>query len=283
MAVEPFSVKTNLALETERIAVSEQKTIVSGISVRSGGVSLPPFQSLNMGLHVHDDPKAVVENRRRLSEQLAFPLEKWVCAQQVHGTDIVEATSGDAGAGATNLQTVLKGADGLFTTETGLLLALCFADCVPVYFYSANRPAVGLLHAGWRGTVRGGAPKMVELWRSHLRLSPEEIYAVIGPSVGPSEYEVDEKVIDEVRRLEGIDWEAAARPSQSGGGHYMLDLKELNRLLLLRSGLPADHILCSRYCTVSRPDLFFSHRRDQGRTGRMIGFIGMMKETQGDS
>ncbi|WKB34907.1 polyphenol oxidase family protein [Terrilactibacillus sp. S3-3] len=165
MALEPFSIKTKLALEMERIAVSGQKMIISGISVRSGGVSLPPFRSLNMGFHVHDDPKAVAMNRRRLSEQLSFPLENWVCAEQVHGTGIAEVTPADAGAGAIDFQTVLKGIDGLFTTETGLLLALCFADCVPIYFYSKSKPAVGLLHAGWRGTVQMGAPKMIEMWR----------------------------------------------------------------------------------------------------------------------
>ncbi|RYL95408.1 peptidoglycan editing factor PgeF [Sporolactobacillus sp. THM7-4] len=255
---------------------ADGKIISSGISLRTGGSSSAPFSSLNLGLHVNDDPDRVIENRRILAKQIGFPLNRWVCAEQVHGTKIARVTQQDAGSGAESLGDVISGVDGLYTTEPDLLLALCFADCVPVYFYSREPVAVGMLHAGWRGTVHRGAAKMVEVWGKTLGIRPESIHAIVGPAINGRDYEVDERVITEVRKLEKSIWREAVIPA--GNGHYLLNLKTLNRQILLRSGVPEKQVTVTGYCTNTHPELFYSYRLEKGRTGRMIGFIGMKDE-----
>ncbi|RYM07253.1 peptidoglycan editing factor PgeF [Sporolactobacillus sp. THM7-7] len=269
---EPFSVLEDCALLMKPVFTGKQ-TIISGFSRRTGGVSRAPYESMNLGLHVGDDSKKVRENRRILAENIGFPLERWVCAEQVHGIDIARVTGGDAGSGSMDLDSVIKGADGLYTTEAGILLALFFADCVPIFFYAPEYPAIGLLHAGWRGTVKEGAKKMVRTWGRTLRLSPGSIHAVIGPAISGSAYEVDERVIREVKKLDKTTWLGAVTPR--GNGHYLLDLQALNRSILIQSGIPERQIHVTGYGTDARPDVFFSFRRDHGKTGRMMGFIGM--------
>lgn len=277
---EPFSIKNKLTLMTEPAAAGH-RMILSGISLRTGGTSLAPFASLNLGLHVGDDRENVVANRRKAAEEIGFSLERWVCAQQVHGTNIARVTGECAGAGATSPDTAVKNVDGLFTTEPDLLLALCFADCVPVYFYSKQPAAVGLMHCGWRGTVRLGAVRMVETMCRTLDLVPEDIYAVIGPAIAGADYEVDQTVIDEVSKLGRGIRNGAVTPH--GDEHYLLDLQALNRAVLIRAGVPQEQIQVTGYKTSVFPELFYSYRKDHGRTGRMMGFIGMKNKGEGTS
>lgn len=280
MMTEPFSIKKKLTLMMEPAAAGD-KVILSGISTRTGGRSRIPFSSLNLGLHVGDNQENVVENRREAAGEIGFPLDHWICAEQVHGINIARVTEEFAGAGATDLDTAVKNVDGLFTTEPGLLLALCFADCVPVYFYAKRPAAVGLMHCGWRGTVRGGAAKMVETLCGTLGLLPEDVYAVIGPAISGADYEVDQTVAGEVSKLDRQIWGGAVKPH--GDQHYLLDLQALNRAILIKAGVPEEQIQVTGYTTSVFPELFYSYRRDQGRTGRMMGFIGMKNEGEGIS
>lgn len=272
---EPFSLVSDVALLRQPV-VFETARIVAGFSLRRGGTSTGPFSSLNMGLHVKDESGCVVKNRRILSGQIGFPLNSWVCAEQVHGTNIARATAEMAGAGADSMETVVRNVDGLFTTETDLLLSLCFADCVPIYFYCLKPVAVGIFHAGWRGSVGLGAGKMVDRLSRELQIEPEAISAVIGPAIGAQDYEVDQKVFDKVRCLDPAIWSAAVHPH--GSGHYLLDLQELNRAVLIHSGIPEKQVFVTKYTTYAFPDLFYSFRRDHGVTGRMMGFIGIKDE-----
>lgn len=275
MMAEPFSVRNDAALMMEPVAAGD-KIILSGISLRTGGTSHGPFASLNLGLHVGDCSENVVENRRIVAEKIGLPLDHWVCAEQVHGTAIARVTEELAGAGATSLATAVKSVDGLFTTEAGLLLALCFADCVPVYYYVKRPAAVGLMHCGWRGTVGGGAARMVETLCVALHVSPQDVHTIIGPAISGPDYEVDQKVIDEVSRLDRPVWDQSV--ISHGDGHYLLDLQALNRAILIEAGIPEKQIQVTGYSTGANSELFYSFRRDRGRTGRMMGFIGIKNE-----
>jgi hypothetical protein len=199
-------------------------------------------------------------------------LEQWICTEQVHGSTIRKVTFTDAGKGAEGLENAVPATDGIYTNEAGLLLALGYADCVPLYFYALNPRMVGIAHAGWRGTVRNIGGNMVKRWMNEESVPREEIYAAIGPSIGECCYEVDRQVIDAVDKALGSEAEGVYR--QTDETHWRLDLKECNRKLLIRAGISEDHIECSYHCTGCRTDLF-SHRKENGRTGRMLGFIGM--------
>ncbi|MCO7128105.1 peptidoglycan editing factor PgeF [Sporolactobacillus shoreicorticis] len=277
---EPFSFRNGplLNLKTES---SETHEIYSGITLRTEGISRSAFSSMNLGLHVGDRPEDVIANRRHVSKKIGFPLEQWVCAEQVHGTGISRITNDSAGSGAFSLHSVVKGVDGLFTTEPNLLLALCFADCVPIYYQTHHPDSIGIMHAGWRGTVAGGAACMVEYMSHELGIAPSLIHVVIGPSIGSEDYEVDQNVINEVQKLDRSIWKTAV--ADYGGGRYLLNLKTLNRSILVASGVPENQIQMTGYNTYAHPDLFYSFRRDQGKTGRMLGYIGMKEKENNES
>ncbi|WP_238594576.1 peptidoglycan editing factor PgeF [Caenibacillus caldisaponilyticus] len=250
---------------------TEAGLIKAGITVRHGGVSASPFASLNLGYHVGDDPAAVTENRRRVAGNIGLSLSRWVQAEQVHGAAVQRVTGADAGKGALDIASAIKGVDGLYTTETDLVLTGCFADCVPLFFWSKKKAVVGLAHAGWRGTVAGIARVMVERWTEAFHLHPDEIMVAIGPSIGPCCYEVDDRVVERVHSA--ADREADRVLKKKENGRYMLNLQELNALILQKRGIPRGNILPTSFCTSCRHDLFYSHRKENGKTGRMLGYI----------
>ncbi|MBU8786335.1 MULTISPECIES: peptidoglycan editing factor PgeF [Bacillus] len=247
--------------------------ITAGFTTKNGGESKPPFQSLNTGLHVQDDERHVEKNRKKIAGFLQTDLRNWVFADQTHEDRIQKVTREHEGRGAFQYDTALEATDGLYTNEKNLFLALCFADCVPVYFYDPVRSLAGVAHAGWKGTVKGIAGKMVETWVTREGSNPGDIQAVIGPSIGACCYTVDDRVINKVKQLPLQEVDKAFLPAEEG--EYSLELKEVNRQLLIHAGIPDAQIKVSSLCTSCERSLFFSHRRDRGKTGRMMSFIGL--------
>jgi polyphenol oxidase len=250
--------------------------LVVGFTTKNGGCSKGAFATLNLGLHVSDDKDHVLLNRKRLAEVLRFPLEQWVCCEQIHDNRIEKVTKSDCGKGVLHYETAIARADGLYTNEANILLALCYADCVPLYFIAPKQGLVGAAHAGWKGSVKNIAGEMVRIWTEKEKIPHRDILVAIGPSIGPCCYIVDDRVIYLVKDVLG---DSSLRTySETSKGQYALDLKELNRLLLLNAGIPEQNINISRYCTSCESDFFFSHRRDNGKTGRMMSFIGRKEE-----
>lgn len=225
---------------------------------RVGGVSAPPFATLNLSRHVRDLPAAVAENRRRAAIRGA-PTADAVWGQLIHGTNVAwlgpEAATGPGPV-----------ADGLLTAQAGLTIAMTFADCVPIWLASRAAPVGGLLHAGWRGTVRGIARAGVEALHAG-GVPPDSLDVVIGPSIGPCCYEVGSEVVDAVAALD-------LGPGLVDARRH-LDLWEANRRLLHGAGVAEERIVVTGLCTACHPEWFFSHRRDGGRTGRNGGFLRM--------
>ncbi|SDO28178.1 peptidoglycan editing factor PgeF [Alkalicoccus daliensis] len=265
---EPFSLNKNqLLLQRWENHIPGLR---AGFTTRTGGTSEPPFHSNNMGLHVNDSPDAVIANREELAEQLGFPLSSWVAAEQTHEDQIVKVTAPLAGSGARSFEDTIKRTDGFYTKEKNLLLTLAFADCVPIYFLNEEKGLIGVAHAGWQGTVKNISGKMVKLWEEMEGVHPGTVFAAIGPSIDKCCYVVDEKVITALEEvLPNHKPYEELSPNQ-----YALQLKEANLHLLINEGVPPENILVSDYCTSCEEELFFSHRRDQGKTGRMISFIG---------
>ncbi len=156
-------------------------------------------------------------------------------------------------------------------------MTLCYADCVPLYFLAPAHGMIGVAHAGWKGTVNGIARKMVEAWLNE-GIKASEIFAVIGPSICSKCYVVDDYVMDLVQNLlVDIDEKPYNLISE---GQYQLDLKQLNALILQKSGIPNSQIDVTSYCTSCDHELFFSHRRDNGKTGRLMSFIGWKEDLE---
>jgi polyphenol oxidase len=260
----------------ELLMLTEWQNVLAGFTTKQGGFSQQPFATFNLGLHVGDVQPAVVRNRQKLSELLQIPLARWICCEQTHDSHIAKITKQDAGKGAVDMETALAQTDGLYTNEAELLLALCFADCVPLYFAAPNYGLVGVAHAGWKGTVKNIAGKMVRLWCEREHIPLQEIMVAIGPAIGSCCYIVDDRVLNAAQNALGEKRDLPYR--EVSLGQYALDLKELNRLLLIKEGVLASNIQVSDYCTSCAEDLFFSHRRDNGQTGRMMAFIVRKEE-----
>lgn len=268
--MEPF-VKKEKTFYMINEWTNQYPNLVAGFTTKHGGVSKAHFRTLNFGFHVDDDPNDVCQNRRVLANHLNFPLEQWVGAEQIHQTTIRKITKDDCGKGSTTFEDSLKQTDGFYTSEAGILLTLCYADCVPLYFIDPNTHIIGAAHAGWRGTVTGIGSQMV----SHMKaegVDPGDILVVIGPSICENCYIVDEPVITQIQnRLERVKEKPynLIRENQ-----YRLDLKELNKQILIDAGIKEKNILITKLCTSCNHEDFFSHRKDQGKTGRMISFMG---------
>lgn len=254
----------------------QYKNLVAGMTTKNEGYSQEAFNSLNLGFHVGDVHIDVCANRQKVAEDIDFPLENWVGAEQIHENLIQKITKADRGRGSNLYETSFKGTDGFYTDEKGILLTLCYADCVPLFFMAPERGMIGAAHAGWRGTVKQIGAEMVELWGME-GIRPQQIFVTIGPSICKKCYIVDKRVIDLVQNIL-VDVEEKPY-NLVKEDEYCLDLREVNRLVLLKAGVPEENITLTGYCTSCDQDKFFSHRRDRGQTGRMLSFIGWKEDS----
>jgi hypothetical protein len=248
--------------------------LMGGFSTRRGGLSHAYCAAdapgeLNLGLTAHDDPATVRANRKLFAEAVsgdaATPL---ITLRQIHSCQIVKAERGDAA------REPLPEGDGLITDQTGVLLGMQTADCIPVLVADLRRRAVGAFHAGWRGTVQGIAAAGVAQMRQWYGCDPAEMLAFIGPGIGLCCYTVGEEVRAAFAERFGYAAELF-RNAEDSASAPRLHLREANRRQLLDAGLRPEAIALVGGCTLCERDLFFSHRGEQGRTGRMLSVIGI--------
>jgi YfiH family protein len=229
----------------------------AAFTLRSGGASAPPWHSLNLGTHVGDDPLAVVHNRRRVAQALNLPAEpRWL--SQVHGTAVHQAGAPGRPAPSDTVPV----ADAAVTRETGVVLAIMVADCLPVLLAAEDGSVLGAAHAGWRGLVAGVIERTVE----SMGEDPSRLRAWLGPCIGPRQFEVG----DEVREAFLAAGDAASAFEAMPDGRWLCDLPALARARLARLGVT--RVAGGRWCTVADPVRFFSHRRDR-QTGRMAALL----------
>jgi YfiH family protein len=219
-------------------------------TTRLGGASAGPFESLNLGVLTDDEAENVYENRRRLTDAVGIDPDAVLAGHQVHGTEVIAREERPESNPWVTPGTSLTDADGQLTHAEGLAPFVFVADCLPVLL--AGPDGVGAVHCGWRGLAGG----IVERGVSALGATA----AAIGPGIGQCCYEVGHEVLEQFAGLgEGI---AEGR---------MLDLAEVARRLLAEAGV--DQVETAGLCTSCNPELFFSHRRDEGVTGRQGGLV----------
>ena len=266
--------------------------LIHGFSTRLGGGSRAyGGNALNLGFTKHDSRAAVERNRTAFLQQIGaaggnklWPL---VTLRQVH-SDLIHCIAEAPAAPLTG--------DGLITREPGVVLAVQAADCLPVILVDRKRKAVGVFHAGWRGTVKRIVEKGVGEMRRLFGTMPLDIGAAIGPGIRECCYQVgpevrekfesqfayaadlfrESKESDEVRERYPLLFMTARAPGHSElPKKIFLNLVEANRRQLVTAGVPARNIWASELCTSCRPDLLFSHRAEKGMTGRMMGVVGI--------
>ena len=255
--------------------LASKSGVVHAITGRRGGVSPVPFDSLNLGYGVPDDPGNVSENRKRVANALGIGLEKIVTTKQVvHGNACAVVTTAETGRGALDRATALEGFDNLVTTESGVYLWMSFADCVPVLLFDPGAPVLGISHSGWQGTLAEAAGSAVRTMIKVGRGSPADLSAYIGPSIGRCCYEVGPEVWERFAER----WPASVDPAARPGNRRLLDLWAAIRATLIEAGLAAERIHCAETCTAHNRDRFFSHRGDRGRSGRFAMIAGLTSD-----
>ncbi|NRP38394.1 Laccase domain protein YfiH [Marinobacterium sp. xm-a-121] len=224
-------------------------------TTRQGGVSSAPFDQLNLGDHVGDDPQAVLDNRQSLLNSLSLVKPaQWL--KQVHGVEVVEAYSDQQ----------IREADACYTTEPGVACVIMTADCLPVLFTNRSGSKVAAAHAGWRGLAEGVLEQTLSQFDD-----PSEVMVWMGPAIGPDAFEVGQEVYD--RFVDDLAQSPDAfKPSPSHNERWVADIYQLARLRLNRAGVR--QIFGGGLCTYTDSERFFSYRR-QAQTGRMASLIWM--------
>ncbi len=246
------------------------------VATRYGGVSEGIYESMNLSVSQGDDPEKVTENFVRLGRACGIPAEEMVVSQQTHTTNLRCCDRDDCGKGVFRHRGY-KDVDGLYTDREHVALVISFADCVPVFLADTENRVIAAVHSGWRGTVGKIGKKAALLMKEKYGSRPENIKALIGPSICQECYEVDAPVI--TRFKEAYDekhWERIWYPTEGKDDRWQLNLWEACRLNLLEAGLDDANITVTNLCTCCNPQHIFSHRATGGRRGVTVGMIEMI-------
>jgi len=231
-------------------------------SNRNGGVSKSPYSSLNLGLHTDDEPDSILENRKLLFENLGIKMSRVTQSYQVHRDKILKVTRSK----------VYEGYDALITENSNTFLSVSVADCTPILIYDAKNQAVAAVHAGWKGTVLDITAKTIQRMREEFKTNPRDCYVYVGTCIDENSFEVGEDVAAmftyDLKRMD----KNGRKPK------FYVDLKKANVTQLIKCGVPENQIEVSPYSTVLDNDTYFSHRKEKGKTGRMIALIGVKKD-----
>lgn len=236
--------------------------LIHAVTTRHGGVSPAPFDTLNLSAHVGDDPARVQENLDRMHDALGLERRATVDASQAQADHVARVTAHERG-------TRLKGVDGLITNELGIPLMLRFADCVPILLYDPAHHAIGIAHAGWRGTVAKVLTNTVNAMRQEFGTLPHDLFACIGPSIGPCCYEIGADVLEKVKHAYPDTFDLLIH--QNGAAH--LNLWQANAAQLRALGV--GQIEIAEICTADHTHDFYSWRREQAHTGRFAAIIAL--------
>lgn len=270
------SLKNNSIIEIGKIKLIKFKEYekIKGLNhcftTRTGGISTGCCDSLNLSFGREKNAENVKENYKRLMEAYGEQDDASAFTNQNHSKEVRQVIKPDSEYYG---PWVFEGEeiDGMVTKEKDITLFTYYGDCVPVYLYDKKKNVIGLVHSGWRGTVINAGGAGVQKMIDEFGTQPEDILAVIGPSIGPECFQVDLDVAEEFKNRYGTDSEVVYKDKTPE--KYLVDLWEANRKNLLEYGVLKENITISGLCTCCQEDLFFSHRRDKGQTGSMAALM----------
>lgn len=236
--------------------------VVHGAFQRHGGCSPIPWNSLNLSTTCGDSRENVIENRRRVLNVLGVHTEKFFDVWQVHSSKVVITDE------TRDINQPYIQADAITTEKKCISLLMRFADCVPIFLYDVNLKVIGIVHAGWKGTINKIISKTIEKMIKTYGTSPKNLLAGIGPSICVKHYPVGESVIKQLIAEYPDNWGNFVNVKEN---KIHLDLRKINKMLLTQSGV--SNIEESRICTICDVGNWFSHRGENGQTGRFACVI----------
>ena len=246
-------------------------TVKAIFTTRFGGVSSPPYDTLNLSLQRKDSRGNVTENYRLLSNETGIPLDHMVLTRQVHGDKIGIIDKSCCGMGLVR-ESKLGNIDGLITADKNIALVTIHADCVPIYLYDPVKSVIALVHSGWRGTILNIAARAVKLMKDIYECKAGDIMAGIGPHIRKCCFEVHNDVYDLfLKKFPDYDYLLEA-----SDGKYRIDLGGIITRALAAEGLNGRNIHDIERCTVCEKELFFSHRGGRGNTGAGAAVLMMV-------
>lgn len=254
-------------------SLSEISFINHAFSTRFGGVSQGEFTSMNTAFNRGDNPEHVTENYKRFCRSAGFDFDSLVASAQDHHTFVRAVTAADRGVGIYKPRD-MESVDALVTNDPAVTLVTYYADCTPLFFVDCKNKAVGLAHAGWRGTVGRIGERVLQKMQACYGTAPKDVRCAVGPAISVCCYEVDEPCASQFLALTDLPTETFV--FEKGGGKFMLNLLEANRRILMAAGVPEENITLSDLCTNCNSDLLWSHRATKGRRGTMSAFIALI-------
>jgi YfiH family protein len=254
-------------LQYWRVAAFERLGCSALFSLRTGGVSpRKPYQGLNLGYNTDDQDECIRQNRELIRQAAGLGPLAPVCGQQIHGVRIQSVSREDAGRGWFQFAEALPGTDALITREPGLPLTVTTADCLPVLLAAEDLCAVATVHAGWRGIAGEIIPKAIKKLWELFQVRPDQIWAAVGPGIGPEAFIIQNPVLAQLQKLHP---EAITLINETQAAFNLWTAAQTQ---MLQAGVVSEKIGMLRESTASNPNEYFSFRRD-GETGRMMGFI----------
>lgn len=245
---------------------SQEGSVVAGVSTRNGGLSRPPYNSLNLSTNTDDPVYNVEGNRSTFLNEFGVSMHHLLLVKQVHGTDVLVVDSKNHDV--SHFQDVA--ADAIVTNQPNLMIGVLVADCFPVILFDPIKKVSAAIHVGWRGAAQGIVGKAIDAMTEEFGCDIKEIKAMVGPGISADHYQVGKDVRDAFRAGQG-NWNDIAEEVELG--LWKLDIQRSIDLQLAAAGIVGKQREMSDLCTWKQRELFFSYRRDEGQTGRQLGFI----------
>ena len=241
--------------------ISRMGWVVHGFLTRQGGMTLPPFDSLNISENNGDRKEHVYQNRDRIATVFGFTPKRFILLKQEQKDGILLLKEP-----VETIPSFLE-YDAMITDAPDIILGIRTADCIPIFVVDQKKSVIAAIHAGRQGTALHITTKVLKKIKEEFGCLPEELLIALGPSIGPCCYEIDEKVFQP-------EWEPFS--ISTGRGKWMVDIAGINMSQMRDEGIKEEQIFLVDLCTSCHTDLFFSYRKE-GRTGRQLSFIGIME------
>lgn len=249
-----FSKTSDIEVAHFQLLLQHKKNINHFVTTR--------YNNLDLGLNPSKDQQFIIRNREKLANSLGLKVDSFIFQNQIHDTHVAIVTQDDSGKGVYSADTAVKQTDALITQAKGVCLITLSADCVPLLFFDPQHMAIGVAHAGWKGTVKRIGYHVVQSMKAAFHTKPEELLVAIGPSAGPCCYEVGEDVLTEA----GKAFDLQHVTTHNKKNQTIFNLWEANKLALIEGGVNPNNIECSEICTICENQQFFSARcNDSGR------------------